>query len=67
MKLQDEMIKKQKALSLTDEQMADKVGVHRVTYTNVKNGKRPMSSDFKVKLIRAFPTLQDVFLSENAT
>lgn len=67
MKLQDELIQKQKREHLTDGQMAAKLNVHRVTYVNVKNGKRPMSADFRESIIRAYPELQGIFLSEITT
>jgi hypothetical protein len=47
--------------------MAKQLKVHRVTWVNIKNGKRPMSAEFKLKAIQAFPKLQGIFLTENAT
>jgi len=67
MKLQEELVQKQKQEQLTDGQMAAKLGVHRVTYVNVKNGKRPMSPAIRESIIRAYPELQGIFLSEITT
>jgi DNA-binding XRE family transcriptional regulator len=67
MKLQDELINKQQQEHLTDGQMADKIGIHRVTYTNIKNGKHLMGPEVREKVIAAYPDLQGIFLSEITT
>jgi DNA-binding XRE family transcriptional regulator len=67
MKLLNELKQIQTYLKLNDSQMAKQLKVHRVTWVNIKNGKRPMSAEFKLKAIQAFPKLQGIFLTENAT
>ena len=64
MKLQDELINKQQREHLTDQQMADKIGINRVTYTNIKNARQKMGPEVREKVAAAFPEWQHIFLSE---
>ena len=67
MKLLSEVKSIQEAGKMTDGEMAELLGVHRVTWVNVRNGKIPMSASFQLKVINVFPQLQGIFLSENTT
>jgi len=67
MKLQDELIQRQQREHLTDGQFADKIGIHRVTWVNIKNGKHQMGPEVREKAIIAYPEWQGLFLSEIAT
>ena len=60
--LKDIQVKK----SLTDQQFADKLGIHRTSWLRVKSGRAPISDKFLVRVHRAFPEL-GIFLSRNAT
>lgn len=45
------------ASGLTDQTLADKVGVSRVFITRIRNGTRQPSLDVAAKLLDEFPTL----------
>ena len=49
---------------LTDRQFADLLGIHRVSWVRIKNGKVPVSDKFLVRVNRVFPHLE-IFLSKD--
>lgn len=53
-------------LNLTHEQVADKLGIDRSTYTNIENGNRNPSFDLSLKIKRLFKVKSDdIFLVNN--
>lgn len=51
---------------MTDQQLADKLGIHKVSWLRLKSGRAPVSDKFLVRVDRVFPEL-GVFLPEIAT
>lgn len=51
---------------LTDEQFANKLGIHRTSWSRIKNCRVPISDKFLVRIDRAFPEL-GIFLPKDAT
>ena len=43
--------------SLTDGQMAARLGIARSTWTDVRNGKLPLSAKVQMRAAKAFPEL----------
>ena len=43
--------------SLTDQQFADKLGIHRTSWLRIKSGRAPVNDKFLVRVHRAFPEL----------
>lgn len=60
----NEMIGIQNAMGLTDEQFAKCIGVSRVWWNALKNGKAELTPAVKETAVRAFPALRKVFLEE---
>lgn len=52
--------------NLTDQDFANKLGIHRVSWQRIKNQRVPVSDKFLVRLHRAFPEL-NIFLVADAT
>lgn len=55
----------QKTKALTDQQFADRLGIHRVSWQRIKKGRVPISDKFLVRVNRIFPEL-GIFLSSKA-
>lgn len=55
----ESITKYQEALALTNEQMAEKIGMHKISYIRIKKGRAPVNDKFLNKVRRAFP---DIFL-----
>ncbi|MTI61981.1 MAG: helix-turn-helix transcriptional regulator [Firmicutes bacterium] len=57
---------RRKELNLTQQEVADKVGIHRATYTNIENGKANPSFKTMQKIKKALNTEKDdIFLTKN--
>lgn len=53
---------------ITDEVMANKLGITRTWWNYIKKGKKPMTDRIKRKGYEAFPEeTRDIFLSDNYT
>jgi len=50
--------------NLTDQDFADKLEIHRVSWQRIKNRRVPISDKFLVRIHRAFPEL-NIFLTED--
>lgn len=66
MKLIEALKQKQKEEGLTDRQMAEKMGMHHITWVNKKNLKRPLSPKDNQTVLKIYPDLMSVFLTEIA-
>lgn len=47
----------------TDQQMATRLGIARSTWTEIKNGRLPLSERVQMRAVRAFPELLADLLS----
>jgi transcriptional regulator with XRE-family HTH domain len=47
----------QKRESLTDSAMADRLGIGRSTWTELRNGRLPLSERVQMRAVRAWPEL----------
>lgn len=52
--------------SMTDQQIADKLGIHVVSWRRIKSGRAPVSDKLLVRINNLFPQL-GIFLPEKAT
>lgn len=55
---------------LTDQQFAARLGIHRVSWSRIKNGRVGMSQSFLKKILMAYPELKpniDIFLFGDVT
>lgn len=57
---------KQLQSNQTDQEFAEQLGIHRVSWQRIKNRRVPVSDKFLMRVHRAFPEL-DVFLTFDAT
>jgi len=48
----------------TDEEFAALFPMHRVTWTNKRRKKQPLSPADRERILQLFPDLKDIFLSE---
>lgn len=56
--------------NLTDQQFADIIGVHRVSWQRIRNRRKPFGRHFLSLVRRAYPELKDaidIFLSQDVT
>jgi DNA-binding XRE family transcriptional regulator len=68
MELKNKLIEIQNKDSLTDEEMAAKLGCTREWWNQIKNNpKKDLSPSLKQTAARVFPELLGIFLSENLT
>lgn len=49
---------------LKDQELADKLGIHRVSWQRIKKGRVPISDKFLVRVHRAFPQV-DIFFADD--
>ena len=55
---------------LRDQQFADKLGIHRISWSRIKNGRAPFGRKFLSCARQAYPELKDaidIFLATDAT
>jgi len=50
MAIKDVIRRKRKTLGITQQVLANKIGVHRITITNFENGKHSLSSEYIDKI-----------------
>jgi len=56
--------------NLSDQQFADRLGIHRISWSRIKNGRAPFGRKFLSCARQAYPELKDVidiFLATDAT
>lgn len=54
----------------SDQQFADRLGIHRISWSRIKNGRAPFGRKFLSCARRAYPELReviDIFLATDAT
>ena len=65
----DDVLEKLKQITepqMTEQQLADRLSIHRVSWLRIKSGRAPLSDIFMLRVDRAFPEW-GVFLPVNAT
>jgi DNA-binding XRE family transcriptional regulator len=68
MNMLNELLRIQRKRRLTDTTMAEKLGISRIWWNYIKNGKRQLTDKTKRSAYNAFPEeLRDIFLADNFT
>lgn len=66
----ESLIIMQQRAHLTNQEFADKLGIHRVSWQKIKSGKVKFGRKFLSNVRQAFPEMRgdiDIFLSSNAS